>query len=171
MCADYARHMHISARPAVNADVFRLVSLYREMETEQTVRKPIWALTDGLDERFDLSLFRAIESEESFVLAGEINDTTVGFIWATIEPMLERANGARIGRVRLIYTEPEARGVGVGHVMLTEILELLRSYGIRDFDAPVGPGQRAAKNFFESHRFAARSIVMYSSDRSDQDGD
>jgi GNAT superfamily N-acetyltransferase len=163
--------MHISARPAVNADVFRLVSLYREMETEQTVRKPIWALTDGLDERFDLSLFRAIESEESFVLAGEINDTTVGFIWATIEPMLERANGARIGRVRLIYTEPEARGVGVGHVMLTEILEVLRSYGIRDFDAPVGPGQRAAKNFFESHRFAARSIVMYSSDRSDQDGD
>jgi GNAT superfamily N-acetyltransferase len=85
--------------------------------------------------------------------------------------MLERANGARIGRVRLIYTEPEARGVGVGHVMLTEILEVLRSYGIRDFDAPVGPGQRAAKNFFESHRFAARSIVMYSSDRSDQDGD
>jgi GNAT superfamily N-acetyltransferase len=171
LCAYYARHMHISARPAINADVFRLVSLYRHMETEQIVRKPIWALTDGLDERFDLSLFRAIESEESFVLAGEINDTTVGFIWATIEPMLERANGARIGRVRLIYTEPEARGVGVGHVMLTEILELLRSYGVRDFDAPVGPGQRAAKNFFESHRFAARSIVMYSSDRSDRDGD
>lgn len=161
--------MHISARPAVNADVIRLVSLYREMEAEQTVRKPIWALTDGLDERFDLSLFRAIESNESFVLAGEINDTTVGFTWATIEPMLERANGARIGRVRLIYTEPEARGVGVGHVMLTEILELLRSHGIHDFDAPVGPGQRAAKNFFESHRFAARSIIMYSSDSRGQD--
>jgi ribosomal protein S18 acetylase RimI-like enzyme len=163
--------MHVTARPAVKADVFRLVSLYRDMETEQTVRKPIWALTDGLDERFDLSLFRAIESDESFVLAGEIDDATVGFIWATIEPMLERARGTRIGRIRLIYTEPEARGVGVGHVMLTEILELLRAHGIHDFDAPVGPGQRAAKNFFESHRFAARSIIMYSSDPRDQDDD
>lgn len=163
--------MQISARPAVNADVFQLVSLYREMEKEQTTRKPIWALTDGLDLRFDLSLFRAIEAEESFVLAGEIDDATVGFIWATVEPMLERANGSEIGRVRLIYTEPEARGVGVGHVMLTEMMELLRLRGIRDFDAPVGPGQRAAKNFFESHRFAARSIIMYSSDPRDQDDD
>jgi GNAT superfamily N-acetyltransferase len=161
--------MHISARPAINADVFRLVSLYREMEEEQTVRKPIWALTDGLDMRFDLSLFRAIETDDSFVLAGEIDDAIVGFAWATIEPMLDRANGAKLGRLRLIYTEPEARGVGVGHVMLTEIMDLLRLEGIHDFDAPVGPGQRAAKNFFESHRFAARSIIMYSSDPRDRD--
>jgi GNAT superfamily N-acetyltransferase len=162
--------MHISARPAIKTDVFRLVSLYREMEKEQTVRKPIWALTDGLDMQFDLSLFRAIEADDSFVLAGEIDDTIVGFVWATVEPMLDRASGAKLGRLRLIYTEPEARGVGVGHVMLTEMMDLLRLEGIHDFDAPVGPGQRAAKNFFESHRFAARSIIMYSSDPSDRNG-
>jgi len=156
--------VNVSARLALNSDVIRLVSLYREMEEEQTTRKPIWALTDGLDERFDMSLFRAIESEDSFVLAGEIDGATVGFIWATIEPMLDRAQGALIGRMRLIYTEPDARGVGVGHTMLTEMMELLRSRGIHHFDAPVGPGQRAAKNFFESHRFAARSIIMYSTD-------
>jgi hypothetical protein len=28
-----------------------------------------------------------------------------------------------------------------------------------------GPGQRAAKNLFESHGFAARSIIMCSADR------
>jgi GNAT superfamily N-acetyltransferase len=156
--------VNVSARLAVNADVIRLVSLYREMEVEQTVRKPIWALTDGLDQRFDMSLFRALEAEDSLLLTGEIDGATVGFIWATIEPMLDRAQGALIGRVRLIYTEPDARGVGVGHTMLTEMMELLRSRGIHHFDAPVGPGQRAAKNFFESHRFAARSIIMYSTD-------
>jgi GNAT superfamily N-acetyltransferase len=156
--------MIVSARLAANADVIRLVSLYREMEVEQTSRKPIWALTDGLDQRFDISLARAIEAEDSFVLTGEIDGATVGFIWATIEPMLDRAQGALIGRMRLIYTEPDARGVGVGHTMLTEMMELLRSRGIHHFDAPVGPGQRAAKNFFESHRFAARSIIMYSTD-------
>ncbi len=135
--------MNVSARLAVNADVIRLVSLYREMEVEQTVRKPIWALTDGLDRRFDMSLFRAVEAEDSFLLTGEIDGATVGFIWATIEPMLDRAQGALIGRVRLIYTEPDARGVGVGHTMLTEMMALLRSRGIHHFDAPVGPGQRA----------------------------
>jgi L-amino acid N-acyltransferase YncA len=156
--------MHVSSRAASNADVPRLVALYREMELEQTARKPIWALTDGLDERFDLSLFHAMGAEDSFVLVGEIDNTAVGFVWATIEPMLERAEGAMIGRIRLIYTEPDARGVGVGHTMLTAAVDLLRTLGVRQFDAPVGPGQRAAKNFFESHRFAARSIIMYSSD-------
>ena len=157
--------MHVSTRLAVNSDVIRLVSLYREMEEEQTIRKPIWALTDGLDQRFDVSMLGAITSEDSFVLAGEIDGATVGFIWATIEPMLNRAHGAMTGRMRLIYTEPDARGVGVGHAMLTEMIELLRSREIHQFDAPVGPGQRAAKNFFESHRFAARSIIMYSADK------
>ena len=167
--AGYARLMHISARKAVNADIPRLLGLYGEMEKEQTVRKPIWALTDGLDERFDLSLFKAIEDTDSFVLTGEIDESAVGFTWATIEPMLGRAAGARMGRIRLIYTEPEARGVGVGHIMLTEMMILLRAHGIHDFDAPVGPGQRAAKNFFESHRFAARSIIMYSAEARGQD--
>jgi L-amino acid N-acyltransferase YncA len=161
--------MHVSSRVASNADVPRLVALYREMELEQTARKPIWALTDGLDERFDLSLFHALEAEDSFVLVGEIDNTAVGFVWATIEPMLERAEGAMIGRIRLIYTEPDARGVGVGHTMLTAVTDLLRTLGVRQFDAPVGPGQRAAKNFFESHQFAARSIIMYSSDGTDGD--
>lgn len=159
--------MKLSARPAVNSDVPRLVALYHDMEQEQTVRKPIWALTDGLDERFDLSLFAAMEMSDSIVLVGEIDGTGVGFLWATIEPMLDRAKGSRIGRVRLIFTEQDARGVGIGHMMLTEVIELLRAEGIRYFDAPVGPGQRAAKNFFESHGFAARSIIMHSADPAD----
>ncbi|MEE8458177.1 MAG: GNAT family N-acetyltransferase [Acidimicrobiia bacterium] len=154
--------MNVSVRSAVNGDVFRLVSLYRDMESEQTARKPIWALTDGLDERFDLSLFHAIEHTDSFVLSGEIDESVVGFLWATIEPMLGRAHGSTSGRIRLIYTEPDARGVGVGHTMLTEAMRMLRGRGVRHFDAPVGPGQRAAKNFYESHGFAARSIIMYS---------
>ncbi len=156
--------MEINVRPAVNGDIFRLVSLYGALESEQTVRKPIWALTDGLDERFDLSLFHAIEDPDSFVLVGEIDGAIVGFLWATTEPMLGRAGGAQIGRIRLIYTEPEARGVGVGHEMLETARDQLRAAGISRFDAPVGPGQREAKNFFEGHQFAARSIIMHSSD-------
>jgi ribosomal protein S18 acetylase RimI-like enzyme len=157
--------MEISVRLATRDDIPRLVSLYRIMEEEQTERKPIWALTDGLDQPFDASLTIAVEESGSWVYAGEIDGAIVGFLWATIESMLGRGQGERIGRMRLIYTEPEARGVGVGHNLAESALAEFRALGIRYFDAPVGPGQRAAKNFFEGHGFAARSIIMHSADR------
>lgn len=156
--------MRITVVEATPADVDRLVEMYGDLEPEQTVRKPIWALTDGLDETFRQSFVNAIEAPESWVYVGQIDGTTVGMIWTTIEPMLSRANGARMGRIRLIYTEPEARGVGVGHEMLETALGVLRDLGIRLFDAPVGPGQRNTKNFFEGHEFAARSIIMHHAD-------
>ena len=156
--------MHITVRSAQTDDITRLVDLYREMESEQTVRKPVWALTDGLDEPFELSISAALDADDPMVWLGEIDGASLGFIWFTVEPMLERAHGSRIGRIRLIYTHPPARGVGVGHCMLEAVLEGLRARDIRYFDAPVGPGQRAAKNFFEAHGFAARSIIMHHED-------
>jgi GNAT superfamily N-acetyltransferase len=156
--------MEITVRSATNADVTSLVRLYEDLEDEQVAKKPIWALTDALDHRFDLSLHRAMQADESWVVVGEIDGVIVGFLWATIEDMLDRADGDRIGRIRLIYTEPDARGVGVGHEMLEAAFGILRPLGIRYFDAPVGPGQRATKNFFEAHGFAARSIVMHHAD-------
>ncbi len=156
--------MNICVRVACTDDIPRLVELYREMETEQTVRKPIWALTDGLDERFDVAFSAAIDQESSWLWIGEIDRVPVGFVWFTVEPMLGRAQGSAIGRIRLIYTQPEARGVGVGHAMLEAALDELREHGISHFDAPVGPGQRASKNFFEAHGFAARSIIMHHQD-------
>lgn len=161
--------MELTVRRATNADVPHLVALYKDLEREQTTRKPVWALTDGLDERVDLALFHSMRADDSWLFVGEIDGATVGFIWATIEPMLDRAAGERIGRIRLIYTEPEARGVGVGHVMLEAVLDELRGIGIRLFDAPVGPGQRATKNFFEAHGFAARSIIMHHADAPPRD--
>ena len=156
--------MNINVRQAHNDDVVRLVDLYREMEAEQTIRKPIWAFTDGLDEPFEQAFHDARNQEDSWLCIGEIDGVPVSVIWYTVEPMLDRAEGARTGRIRLIYTEPAARGVGVGHAMLEAALTDLRALGIRHFDAPVGPGQRATKNFFEAHAFAARSIIMFHED-------
>ena len=156
--------MDITVRAATEADIGYLVDLYRDMEAEQVAKKPIWALTDGLDEPYGAQLSDALEQPESWLWIGEIDGVTVGFAWVTIEEMLDRAGGRRLGRIRLIYTTPDARGVGVGHAVLTQALDTLRAVGISAFDAPAGPGQRAAKNFFEAHGFAARSIVMHSAD-------
>jgi len=156
--------MQISVRPAVSEDIQTIVALYGPMEAEQTVRKPVWALADALDQPYEASLDAALNASDSWLYVGLIDDATVGFLWVTIESMLERAHGERIGRIRLIYTMPEARGVGVGDAMLDVALTGLRELGIRYFDAPVGPGQRVTKNFFEGHGFAARSIVMHHAD-------
>jgi GNAT superfamily N-acetyltransferase len=160
--------MEISVRLAVQDDIPRILDLYRAMEEEQIQRKPIWALTDGFDEPFEDSLAHAMTTPDSWVFVGEIDAVVVAFVWALVQPMLGRASGERIGRLQLIYTDPEARGIGVGHELAETALSNFRSLGLRHFEAPVGPGQRAAKNFFEGHKFAARSIIMYSMDR-DQD--
>jgi GNAT superfamily N-acetyltransferase len=157
----------ISVRPASHADVTAIEQLYRAAEPEQTARKPIWALTDGYDEPVADQIREGIDAEESWTFVGEIDDVPVGFVWVTLEEMLTRAGGSRIGRMRLIYTEPDARGVGVGNAMLEHFLEVLRPLGVRHFDAPVGPGQRLTKNFFEGHGFAARSIIMHHTDPAD----
>jgi len=156
--------MQISVRPATDEDIPALLALYEPAEAEQTARKPIWAMTDGLDHDLVESWTAAINNDESWVIVGEIDGVPVGFLWATIEPMLSRANGARTGRIGLVYTDPDARGVGIGHAMLEDIMGTLRAHGIRHFDAPVGPGQRLTKNFFEGHEFAARSIIMHHAD-------
>ena len=57
-----------------------------------------------------------------------------------------------------------ARGVGVGEAMMSWILHEMRARGHHLFDAKVSPGHRHAKNFFESHGFAARSITMHHDD-------
>ena len=159
--------MQISVRPATNHDIAHLVTLYRSMEEEQIVRKSVWAMTDGLDERFDIELFHLLERDNTWLLVGEIDGVVVGFLAATIVGMLARTEGERMGTISLIYTDPEARGVGVGHQMLEAQLVIFRDLGLSYFDAPVGPGQRAAKNFFESHGFAARSIIMHHHDNKD----
>ena len=91
-------------------------------------------------------------------------------IWALadglrhIDPLLPQAGGERIGVIDLLFTEPEARGVGVGEAMLTHGLASLRAAGIKRFDVSVLPGHRQAKNFFEAAGFKARSIIMHHED-------
>jgi hypothetical protein len=45
--------------------------------------------------------------------------------------------------------------------MLGSFLDGETAAGIGYFDAHVAPGHRLAKNFFESHGFSARRIVMH----------
>ncbi len=153
--------MRITARPAGHDDLAILIDLYRGLEAEQVELKDMWSLADALPEPAEQALAEALEDERTVVYVGEIDEYPFGFSLARIEGLLPQAGGTHIGSVRFIYTDPDARGVGVGEAMINALLDDLRDRGLERFDAHVLPGHRAAKNFFEASGFAARSIVMH----------
>jgi GNAT superfamily N-acetyltransferase len=138
--------------------------MYRELEAEQADLRPLWPLADGLDEPITESFESVMRDQASLLVIGEIDGVPLGFCWARSEPLLSQAGNDRVGVIRLIFTDREARGVGVGEAMILPVLDELRSRGHHLFDARVSPGHRHAKNFFESNGFSARLIIMHHDD-------
>jgi ribosomal protein S18 acetylase RimI-like enzyme len=156
--------MEIAARQADKTDLAELVRMYQLLEAEQGALRALWPVADGLPEPIDLAFGRQLEDEDSLVVIGSIDDVPVGFLWIRAESLLPQAGDARIGSVRLVFVEIEGRGVGVGEAMITMVMDDFRSRGITLFDSHVSPGHRLAKNFFESHGYSARRIVMHHSE-------
>jgi GNAT superfamily N-acetyltransferase len=153
--------MEVSARSAVPADIPDLVRLYRRLTEEMVALKAVWSVTEGLPEPVGDAFGAAIADESAWVALGLLDGVPVGFLVGRSEALLPQGGGDRIAAVRLLYTEPEAREVGVGEALMGGFVEARRAEGYRYFDAHVSPGHRLAKNFFESNGFKARHIVMH----------
>jgi ribosomal protein S18 acetylase RimI-like enzyme len=69
-----------------------------------------------------------------------------------------------VGSIRLVFSHPDAREVGLAEAMREAAMEEFRRRDITRFDAHVLPGHRLAKNFFEAGGFSARSIIMHHDD-------
>jgi ribosomal protein S18 acetylase RimI-like enzyme len=156
--------MRVTARRATEDDIGALVTLYRSLEEEMETLHAMWPVADGLDEPISESFRDALEEPDTLVLIGEIDDYPFGFILARVERLLAQADGERVGAIRLIYVDQEAREVALGEEMRDTALNLLRERGLTKFDAHVLPGHRLAKNFFEAGGFSARSIIMHHDD-------
>ncbi len=154
----------VIAREASNDDIPSLVGLYRGLEEEMTALHPMWPLADGLPEPVDASFKGLLEDPEGLVVIGELDGYPFGFAMARVEEILPQAKGEKVGSIRLIYVDPDAREVALGEEMREFVMVLLRQRGISKFDAHVLPGHRLAKNFFEAGGFSARSIVMHHDD-------
>ncbi len=156
--------MEPKARPATAADVPELVRMYRLLSAEMMALHTMWTAADGLPEPVDEAFTEALDDRDTLVYVGELEGSPLGFVVARLEPLLPHAQG-RVGAIRLVFTEQDAREVGLGAEMLSAVLDELRRRGLALFDAYVLPGHRLAKNFFEAAGFSARSIVMHHDDR------
>ena len=156
--------MEVSARRAEAADLSVLVSLYGQLAEEMTSLHPMWPLADGLPEPIDRSFSEALAEKATLIYLGMIDGYPLGFLLARVEDMLPQAKGERVGSIRLVFVDADAREVGIGESMREMALEELRARGLKRFDAHVLPGHRLVKNFFEAGGFSARSIVMHHAD-------
>ena len=109
--------------------------------------------------RGDLSsmLFEAFESEDSEIVVGTIDEVIVGF---GIAETYELQDGAPHVSIKSLYVEEGARSVGVGEAIMEEILSWANSRKAKAIDAVALPGDRATKNFFETHGLVARAIIV-----------
>ena len=156
--------MEVTARLAGSEDLSVLVSLYEQLESEMTGLHPMWPLADGLPEPIDLAFTDALANPDTLVYLGVIDGYPLGFLVARVEDLLPQAQGERVGSIRLVFVDAEAREVGIGESMREMALKELRARGLTRFDAHVLPGHRLVKNFFEAGGFSARSIVMHHAD-------
>lgn len=152
------------ARPALAKDLPEILRLYAGLSAEMTALRPMWALSDALAAPIADTLSTMASAPEWSMIVGTLDAVPVGFLAWRDEPLLPQAGGERVAAIRYIFTDPEARGVGIGEVMMTVFFSGAAERGITRFDAHVSPGHRAAKNFFESNGFKARAIVMHRSD-------
>jgi ribosomal protein S18 acetylase RimI-like enzyme len=156
--------LSVVARLAGPGDIAALERLYRGLEIEMRELHSMWPLADGLEEPVDASFLRLLDDPDAIVALGEIDGYPFGFVVAGVDNILPQAGGEKIGSLRLVYVEPEAREVALGETMRDYVMDLLRQRGISKFDAYVLPGHRLAKNFFEAGGFSARSIIMHHDD-------
>lgn len=156
--------MTIDVRDAGVEDIPVLVNLYRQLEKEMVALHAMWPTADGLDEPIAESMAAIVEDTKSLLLIVDLDGYPFGFLWARSEDLLTQAGGEKVGAIRLIYVEDEAREVALGEALREEALARLRAEGLTKFDAHVLPGHRLAKNFFESGGFSARSIIMHHDD-------
>src|SRR5262245_8671273 len=149
-----------AARPAVADDVPRLAELARAAIAELAQEKGgrMWRLHEARPEPLEDGLAAQVANDDVLVLAGTIDQAAVGYAVAELEAL---SDGARLAVVRDLYVEPEARGVGVGAVLMEAVVAWATDRRCVGVDALALPGSRATKNFFEGFGLVARAIVVH----------
>lgn len=148
-----------AARAATTADGETLARLAQHLRREVLDERggSLWALREGAGVGSDRLVDR-IGSPDTLVVVGTVDEVPVGYSVVSIERLRD---GSRLGVIEELFTEPDARAVGVGEAMLDAVLDFCVREQCRGVDAGALPGQREAKNFFERAGFTARRLVMH----------
>lgn len=152
--------MREAVRTAADTDVPVLADLAAAAVAEQRDARggPVWAEREARPIPAADSLREAVADDEQLVLVGTIDEVVFGYAVTRTERLRD---GSLLGVVSDVYVDPDARGVGIGELLIDEVIGWCRERGCRGVDALALPGNRETKNFFETAGLTARAIVVH----------
>jgi len=152
--------MEESARPALPSDLEALSSLAVAARNELQDKKG-GDVADRLDPHRDdpgARMASALEDPGTVVLVGALDEAVVGY---GVMEIGTAPDGTVHAVVEEVYVDPPARSVGVGEALLDGLLAVARERGALAIQSVALPGDRATKNFFETHGMVARAIMVH----------
>ena len=152
--------MEEACRPARVADVARIAELNRAVIEELAPIRggAVWKARDARPEPIEERLQELLEEPEVRVVVATIDDVVVGYAIARLEHL---GDGTVLGIIDDIFVEEGARQVGLGELMIGDLMAWCQERKCFGMDAMALPGHRATKNFFEDSGFTARQLVMH----------
>ena len=151
-----------AVRPATAGDLERLGELAGLARKELSIGRggDLFVRREG--GRPPGALADALDDADHSVWVGTFSDALVGYGVAHVEPASPLDPGGELlGVVDDLYVEPDARGVGVGEVLIDALIDWMLGRGCRGIDATALPGNRETKNFYERAGFTARLLIMH----------
>ena len=152
--------MEEACRPATPADIPRIAELNRAVVEELAPMRggAVWKAREARPEPVEDGLAELLDDPDARVLVATIDETVVGYAVVHLEHL---ADGSILGVIDDIYVEEGARQVGLGELMIDDLMTWCEERKCTGMDAMALPGHRATKNFFEESGFTARQLVMH----------
>ena len=142
------------------ADVPRLAELNRAVIEELSPMRggAVWKAREARQEPIEEALEDLLDDPDARVLVATIDGTVLGYAVAHLEHLTD---GSVLGVIDDIFVEDGARQVGLGELMINDLMSWCEERKCVGMDAMALPGHRATKNFFEESGFTARQLVMH----------
>jgi GNAT superfamily N-acetyltransferase len=147
-------------RPARPGDVPRLAELNRAViaELEPMRGGAVWKAREARPEPLEEGLAALLDEGDARVVVATIDEVVVGYAVVHLEHL---GDGSILGVIDDIFVEEGARQVGLGELMIDDLMTWCEDRKCAGMDAMALPGHRATKNFFEESGFTARQLVMH----------
>ncbi len=152
--------MEEACRPATAADIRRIAELARAAIEELAPMRggAVWRAREARAEPIEEGLEALLDDADARMVVATIDGAIVGYAVARLEYL---ADGSVLGIVDDIFVEEGARQVGLGELMIDDLMAWCDERKCIGMDAMALPGHRATKNFFEEAGFTARQLIMH----------
>ena len=152
--------MEEACRPATPADIPRIGELNRAVVEELAPMRggAVWKAREARPEPVEDGLAERLDDPDARVVVATIDEVIVGYAVVHLEHL---ADGSVLGVIDDIFVEEGARQVGLGELMIDDLMTWCEERKCVGMDAMALPGHRATKNFFEESGFTARQLVMH----------